>query len=213
MAGISTLPSAGRGRSAGRRLEDEAEVLIRRKRASSSGSRSPVGWPATLYTPRLGRSRHPRMFIKVDLPEPDAPRIEATISPASMRRFTPLSTATVPSPDGNSATGPGLQARRAGLCPWTCGGHVASEHPWHARGTGAGARPIGAAFTHHHLLAGLQAFEHLGLHTLFRPILTLRVLTFWSLPSPPAPAPRRCRPCDRVVPGPSPESPRPDRPG
>ena len=41
------------------------------------------------------------MFISVDLPEPDAPMM-ATISPAWMLRSMPLSTATVPSPEGNS---------------------------------------------------------------------------------------------------------------
>src|SRR5690606_970870 len=59
----------------------------RRNCASSSASSSDVARPEIRYSPSDGRSRQPRMFISVDLPEPDAPMI-ATISPRSMVRFT-----------------------------------------------------------------------------------------------------------------------------
>ena len=39
-----------------------------------------------LVAPAVGVSRQPRMFISVDLPEPDVPMI-ATISPRSMRQI------------------------------------------------------------------------------------------------------------------------------
>ena len=39
-----------------------------------------ISWPSSQYLPEVGWSRHPRMFIKVVLPEPEAP-ISATISP------------------------------------------------------------------------------------------------------------------------------------
>ena len=39
--------------------------------------------PSRTYRPVVGRSRQPRMFIRVDLPEPDGPMI-ATNSPASI---------------------------------------------------------------------------------------------------------------------------------
>jgi len=38
----------------------------------------------------VGTSKQPRMFIVVDLPDPDGP-ITATKSPAAMSRSTPLS--------------------------------------------------------------------------------------------------------------------------
>src|SRR3989338_1660724 len=102
------------------------------------------------------------MFIKVDLPEPEAPMM-ATISPASMRRFTPLSTATVPSPDGNSRHRSWTSSKAGWAVPVVCVVFMASEHPRHASGAGA-ACAIGAPLTRHHLLAGLQPCKHLGLH-------------------------------------------------
>ena len=45
------------------------------------------------------------MFISVDLPDPDAPMI-ATISPASMVRFTSFSTTTSRSPEGKRRVTP-----------------------------------------------------------------------------------------------------------
>src|SRR4051812_10090093 len=50
-----------------------------------------------MYVPLVGRSRHPRMCISVDLPEPDGP-VTATNSPASTSRFAPRSARTVTSP-------------------------------------------------------------------------------------------------------------------
>src|SRR5690606_15194991 len=43
--------------------------------------------PFRLYSPRVGVSRHPRMFISVDLPDPDGP-IRATNSPFLICRET-----------------------------------------------------------------------------------------------------------------------------
>ena len=49
------------------------------------------------YSPAVGRSRHPRMFMSVLLPEPDAP-IRATYSPFSIFSVMPLRTGTSISP-------------------------------------------------------------------------------------------------------------------
>src|SRR5436305_13978152 len=49
--------------------------------------------PASQYSPFVGRSRQPRRFIKVDLPEPDGPRI-ATNSPGYTSSETPRSACT-----------------------------------------------------------------------------------------------------------------------
>jgi hypothetical protein len=48
---------------------------------------------SSTYVPEVGTSRQPRMFIRVDLPEPDEPMI-AIISPAFTVRSTPFSAAT-----------------------------------------------------------------------------------------------------------------------
>ena len=56
-----------------------------------------ISSPSNQNLPELGRSRQPRMFINVDLPEPDAP-ISATISPRAMDSEMPLSTGTSTSP-------------------------------------------------------------------------------------------------------------------
>src|ERR1700761_377635 len=77
----------------------------RRSAASASASRPAVSWPAMRYWPLLGRSRQPRMFIKVDLPEPDAPTI-AIISPASILRSMSFSATKTPSPEGYSRRTP-----------------------------------------------------------------------------------------------------------
>src|SRR5690606_36877633 len=71
----------------------------RRNCASSSASSSDVARPEIRYSPSDGRSRQPRIFISVDLPEPDAPMI-ATISPRSMVRFTWFRTVVKSSSDG-----------------------------------------------------------------------------------------------------------------
>ena len=81
----------------------QVEALEDETRSSGSGA-APAGrresgdflavepvWPA------VGRSRQPRMFISVVLPEPVAP-ISATISPRSISSETPLSTGTSISP-------------------------------------------------------------------------------------------------------------------
>jgi len=44
--------------------------------------------PSKKYRPRVGRSKHPRMFISVDFPDPDGPMI-ATNSPRSITSETP----------------------------------------------------------------------------------------------------------------------------
>src|SRR4051812_44380559 len=53
--------------------------------------------PSSQYSPRVGTSRQPRMFINVDLPEPEEP-ITATYSPASTRSDTPRRAWTAVSP-------------------------------------------------------------------------------------------------------------------
>src|ERR1019366_9146097 len=55
-------------------------ILRLRISASWSRSRSCTPTPSRRYMPEVGRSRQPRMFIRVDLPEPDGPMI-ATKSP------------------------------------------------------------------------------------------------------------------------------------
>src|SRR5438876_10973659 len=49
------------------------------------------------YCPRVGRSRQPRRFIRVDFPEPLAP-IRATNSPRLISRDTPRTAGTSTSP-------------------------------------------------------------------------------------------------------------------
>ena len=53
--------------------------------------------PANWYWPVVGRSRQPRIFIRVDLPDPEAPMM-ATKSPSTMSSDTPRSACTVWSP-------------------------------------------------------------------------------------------------------------------
>jgi hypothetical protein len=70
-------------------LEDEAEVT-----AAQPGALVAVQLlhrtPRNRYSPLVGVSRQPRMFMAVDLPEPLGP-ITATNSPGMMRRLTPRS--------------------------------------------------------------------------------------------------------------------------
>ena len=54
---------------------------------SSLWVRSRMGVPSRRYSPRVGTSRQPRMFIIVDLPEPEVPMM-ATNCPASTDRET-----------------------------------------------------------------------------------------------------------------------------
>ena len=56
-----------------------------------------ISSPSSQNLPELGRSRQPRMFISVVLPEPEAP-ISATISPRAIESEMPLSTGTSTSP-------------------------------------------------------------------------------------------------------------------
>jgi hypothetical protein len=81
MSGVATFSSAD---VRGRRLycwKTKPIVLLRRP-ASSSSSRSATGVPARRYVPLVGRSRQPMMFMRVVFPEPDGPTI-ATNSPSS----------------------------------------------------------------------------------------------------------------------------------
>src|ERR1700754_990968 len=72
-------------------------ILRPRTRACWSSVSLATSLPSSQYSPRLGTSRQPRMFISVDLPDPDEP-ITATYSPASTRRDTPRNACTVVSP-------------------------------------------------------------------------------------------------------------------
>ena len=56
-----------------------------------------ISWPSNQNSPELGRSRQPRMFINVVLPEPEAP-ISATSSPWWIVSEMPRSTGTSTSP-------------------------------------------------------------------------------------------------------------------
>lgn len=62
----------------------------RRRRARSSRESDSTCTPLNRYSPAVGRSRHPRVFMAVDLPEPLGPMM-ATKSPWAMSRSTPLS--------------------------------------------------------------------------------------------------------------------------
>src|SRR4051812_36590827 len=97
MSGSSTLASAV---VRGIRLNDWKMKPILRPRTSAcwSSVRVATSVPSSRYSPRLGTSRQPRMFIRVDLPDPDEP-ITATYSPADTLSDTPLRACTaVPPP-------------------------------------------------------------------------------------------------------------------
>ena len=66
-------------------------------RASSRWSRSLTSRPRSTYSPDVGVSRQPIMFISVDLPLPDGPSTLKN-SPSSIDRFTCLSTICSSSP-------------------------------------------------------------------------------------------------------------------
>jgi hypothetical protein len=68
-----------------------------RMRASAPAPSPSVRRAFNSYVPDVGRSRHPRMFMSVDLPEPDAP-ITATNSLRPISRLTPSSARTSVSP-------------------------------------------------------------------------------------------------------------------
>ncbi len=65
--------------------------------ASWSRASPETSAPSSMYRPALGRSRQPRIFIKVDLPEPLAP-INATNSPRWISSETPRTARTSISP-------------------------------------------------------------------------------------------------------------------
>ena len=56
--------------------------------ASSSSFISETTLPRSTYRPRLGVSRQPMRFMRVDLPEPDGP-ITATYSLGAIVKLTP----------------------------------------------------------------------------------------------------------------------------
>src|SRR5690606_4930281 len=91
------------------------------------------------------------MFMSVDLPEPEAPTM-ATISPASMVRLMSFRTAMVSSPAGNSR-----RRSRSSNSAWL----TLQPHARHALLLlGSSSRLAG---TRDHAIAGLQAFQDLGL--------------------------------------------------
>src|SRR3989338_1333584 len=59
--------------------------------ASSSSERLEMSFPSNVYVPCVAVSRHPRIFISVDLPDPDGPII-AINSPLAIENDTRLST-------------------------------------------------------------------------------------------------------------------------
>src|SRR5205823_3009243 len=69
-----------------------------RMRARARAESVATSSPSSQYRPPLGESRHPRMCISVDLPEPDGPVIE-TNSPAPMLQSTPRNACTAFSPE------------------------------------------------------------------------------------------------------------------
>jgi hypothetical protein len=96
-SGSSTFSSAV---VRGSRLNPWKMKPMRRFRSTARASfeRRPTSMPARRYAPRVGRSRHPMMFIIVLLPEPLVPTI-AHSSPALMPRFTSRSARTTVGPD------------------------------------------------------------------------------------------------------------------
>src|SRR5690606_33647717 len=92
------------------------------------------------------------MFMSVDLPDPDAPTM-ATISPASIVRLMSLRTAMVSSPAGNSR-----RRSRSSSSAWL----TLQPHARHALLLlGPSSRLARAG---DHAIAGLQAFQDLGLN-------------------------------------------------
>ncbi len=79
-----------KGRCPGSRLNPwKTNPLCRlRITASSSRPRRLTSCPSRVYVPSVGVSRHPRMFMSVDLPEPDGP-MTAPNSPGSIEREDP----------------------------------------------------------------------------------------------------------------------------
>jgi hypothetical protein len=71
-------------------LEHEPRYLRAQQRALVARAATALRCRGSGTLPEVGTSRQPRMFIVVDLPEPDAPMI-ATKSPRSIVRSTPFS--------------------------------------------------------------------------------------------------------------------------
>ena len=96
MRGSSTFRQADK---VANRLNCWKTKPIRRFRtwASSSSDMVLTSSPARRNLPEVGTSRHPRMCISVDLPEPDGP-MTATYSPLRISKETPrrASTSRVP---------------------------------------------------------------------------------------------------------------------
>ena len=72
-------------------------ILRLRTSARPSFESREISAPSSQYSPEVGLSRHPSMFISVLLPDPDAP-VSATISPRSTVRFIPFNTGRLMSP-------------------------------------------------------------------------------------------------------------------
>src|SRR4051812_8686795 len=131
MSGSSTLASAV---VRGIRLNDWKMKPILRPRTSAcwSSVRVATSVPSSRYSPRLGTSRQPRMFIKVDLPDPDEP-ITATYSPASTRSDTPRNACTAVSPAPYVLVTPRISIRPSAATvrprTSTCAGTRARELP------------------------------------------------------------------------------------
>ena len=71
---------------------------VERTCASSSSVSFETSMPSRRYCPDVGRSRHPRMLMSVDLPEPEGPMM-ARNSPRSTSRLTPRSAGVRPAAD------------------------------------------------------------------------------------------------------------------
>src|SRR5690606_4621632 len=112
------------------------------------------------YSPLLGRSRQPMMFISVDLPDPEAPMM-ATNSPARMVRSTSRSTGTVISPAGYSRPRPFSSISGAPVMSAPISeSHRRTAHRAAARSASGPVRRLSG----HHPVAFRQALDHFGIH-------------------------------------------------
>src|SRR5262245_3747143 len=73
------------------KLWNTKPIFLLRTTARSSLDSFATSWPSSQYSPEVGRSRQPSVFMRVVLPEPEAP-MRATISPRPISSDTPLST-------------------------------------------------------------------------------------------------------------------------
>ena len=122
-------------------LEDEAEMLAAQFRQLVGRRACRCRGRRRRSCRRSARSRQPRMFISVDLPEPDAPMM-ATISPASMSRSTSSSTVTRLGA-GGEAPGQAAQRNERGR-PCSRRPHAAAAAARAAAEQAAGAGAAGA---------------------------------------------------------------------